>query len=68
MNLLPYHNPESVDESRVPDGWRFLYADEAGKWQCPPCRMWYPRVERFNMEVSALGCDWSITYIVPVNS
>ena len=26
--LRPYHNPENVDESRVPKGWRFRYADE----------------------------------------
>lgn len=26
--LRPYHNPENVDESRVPKGWRLRYADE----------------------------------------
>ena len=26
--LRPYHNPEGVDESKVPKGWRFRYADE----------------------------------------
>lgn len=34
MKLRPYHNPENVDESKVPDGWRFLYQKErfAGKF------------------------------------
>lgn len=40
--LLPYHNPENVDSSKVPAGWRFLYADEAGQAQITPCRMWIP--------------------------
>jgi hypothetical protein len=26
--MRPYHNPENVDESKVPDGWRFRYVDE----------------------------------------
>lgn len=26
--LRPYHNPDNVDESKVPAGWRFRYADE----------------------------------------
>jgi hypothetical protein len=28
MKLRPYHNPENIDESKVPPGWRFRYADE----------------------------------------
>lgn len=40
MKLRPYHNPQQVDESRVPDGWRFLYEDEP-RPICPrPCRLW----------------------------
>ena len=39
MNLRPYHNPENLDESLVPAGWRFLYADEvcatAPCWNIP---------------------------------
>lgn len=65
MKLLPYHNPEKVDESRVPDGWRFLYADEAGKSQNKPCRLW--------IRTGFGGSDYNgylsqYTYIVPVNA
>ena len=28
MKLRPYHNPENLDESVVPAGWRILYQDE----------------------------------------
>jgi len=63
--LKPYHNPENVDESRVPTGWRFLYADEAGREQKRPCRLW------INNEWDAahwFGDSLHFTYIVPVAS
>lgn len=70
MNLRPYHNPESVDESRVPDGWRFLYEDET-HFRPFPCMMWTPWEERFGPEIdlpSYFGIELCITYIVPVKS
>jgi len=61
--LLPYHNPENVDESRVPKGWRFLYADEAGKEQNRPCRLWWD----YEWDTAhCFGDSFSFTYIVPV--
>jgi hypothetical protein len=38
--LRPYHNPENVDESRVPEGWRFLYADELIEQKLTFSRFW----------------------------
>lgn len=71
MKLLPYHNPEKVDESRVPDGWRFLYADEAGKAQDKPCRVWLPKYcespNTFGASIKASGECLQMTYIIPVN-
>jgi hypothetical protein len=64
ITLRPYHNPENIDESLVPDGWRFRYADEIkarprlsaldllGEW-LPSCKY--------------TGAHHAITYIVPVN-
>ena len=66
MNLRPYHNPENVDESRVPDGWRFLYADEAGKDQNKPCRAWSGFF--FDSFSNYFGQFYDWTYIVPVNA
>ncbi len=63
--LRPYHNPESVDESKVPKGWRMLYANEAGQAQLSACRMWIPSWGRFGVD-KAIGQDRRITYIVPV--
>ncbi len=71
--LQPYHNPENVDESRVPAGWRFLYADEAGKKQQKPCRVWLPKEcypsECFDPRSTRwTGQELEYTYIVPVNA
>lgn len=72
MSPKPYHNPESVDESRVPDGWRFLYAEEAGKKQGKPCRVWLPAWSTtplcFSPQQHWYGDCHYITYIVPVNA
>lgn len=72
MKLRPYHNPENVDESRVPDGWRFLYADEAGQRQYKPCRAWLPAWSTtpfcFSPHQHWCGDCHHITYIVPVNT
>lgn len=68
--LLPYHNPENVDESRVPKGWRFLYADEAGKRQNKPCRVWLHEgcepPNCFDIADHWQGNCAFFTYIVPV--
>jgi len=40
--LKPYHNPENVDESRVPKGWRFVYADELIEQKLTFSRLWRP--------------------------
>lgn len=73
MNWLrPYHNPENVDESRVPKGWPFLYADEfsngiiegsprfVGVLNCN----FDPLFGRIAQSINPLG----ITYIVPVDA
>lgn len=61
--LKPYHNPEGVDESKVPNGWRFRYADEMNvqPYICAVKLMgeWCP-------SFSYKGTDDMITYIVPV--
>jgi hypothetical protein len=61
--LRPYHNPECIDESKVPAGWRFRYADEIATRPevCGihlVCKWIFSR--RYN------GTDDLITYIVPV--
>jgi hypothetical protein len=61
MKLRPYHNPENVDESRVPSGWRFRYADE----------MKFPHYNarfslHWSMDSVERGRNPSVTYIVPV--
>ena len=65
FKIRPYHNPENVDESKVPDGWRFKYADERIKptldakclgFMC--CDVWH--------KTRMLGREPGITYIVPV--
>lgn len=66
MKLRPYHNPENIDESKVPDGWRFLYHDEAYKVQHRPCRSWL-NCGHFSMDDTFNGSA-DLTYIVPVNS
>ena len=63
MKLRPYHNPENIDESKVPDGWRFRYADEMGNrpYICAVFLLgeWIPALH-YN------GTVPEITYIVPV--
>jgi hypothetical protein len=59
--LRAYHNPENADESRVPDGWRFRYADEMKRITCHG---------RFLLSGgwrhSNHGTSTHFTYIVPV--
>jgi hypothetical protein len=62
--LRPYHNPEKVDESRVPAGWRFRYADEVGSVALGLCAMW-DHVEFANWR-QCVGTLPHKTYIVPV--
>lgn len=71
MNFRPYHNPENIDESLVPAGWRFRYADEIGKALYKKCRCWgvFGRAfRRFSSFEGYQGNAPSFTYIVPVNS
>jgi hypothetical protein len=60
--LKSYHNPENVDESRVPAGWRFRYADEMTT---------KVRIVKFGgMHGWYQSCEYGrnpcVTYIVPV--
>jgi hypothetical protein len=64
ITLRPYHNPENIDESLVPEGWRFRYADEI---KAKPrlsalylCGEWLPSCKY-------TGTCPTFTYIVPVN-
>jgi hypothetical protein len=66
--LRAYHNPERIDESKVPDGWRFLYADEAGQVQDKPCRLWINFRLGFGLSQRCRGAEHTLTYIVPVNA
>lgn len=50
MSLRPYHNPENVDESRVPDGWRFRYEGERPNPKTPT-KVW--------MRPIRYPADWS---------
>lgn len=66
MKLRPYHNPDNVDESKVPQGWRFRYADEIKKEAKGPCRMWHREWGTFSSQANCYGIFRRITYIVPV--
>lgn len=70
MKLRAYHNPENVDESRVPDGWRFRYEGERPNPKTPT---------KVYMAATQARPPWSITadhhyhvgtwtFIVPVNA
>ena len=68
MKLRAYHNPENVDESKVPDGWRFRYADEI-RYTSAMVALWLPPpVNRFSYSVMRFKPSTysSITQIVPV--
>lgn len=65
--LRPYHNPDNVDESKVPPGWRMLYADE---FPLPyehgrRCRL-FDRRGVLLIRENCTGSVKCITYIVPV--
>lgn len=64
--LRPYHNPEGVDESKVPEGWRFRYADERLKLPRSDCRIWLPDENRFGDATNCTGRQPFWTYCVPV--
>lgn len=63
MKLRPYHNPENVDESKVPDGWRFRYADEMG---CKELKALFWSAYPDGKMLECNGLCRIITYIVPV--
>lgn len=66
MKFRPYHNPENVDESKVPPGWRFRYADEMQEHPQTKCHKW---IEDGAWSCSTFysGLERRKTYIVPVN-
>lgn len=64
--LRPYHNPEGVDESKAPDGWRFRYADEAGTVAASQCRCYELFSTKLMPGIDYIGDQIDITYIVPV--
>lgn len=64
--LRPYHNPDNVDESKVPPGWRFRYADEMNKTARGPCRMYSPDYG-FSDETCYFGLSPNYTYTVSVD-
>lgn len=63
--LRPYHNPENIDESLVPDGWRFRYADEMQFYRGKKCRLWVPTHHDWSA-TKARGMYPLWTYIVPI--
>jgi hypothetical protein len=63
--LRPYHNPEGVDESKVPKGWRFRFKDEM-KWRpYSKCRKWICDGD-WSCGTFYNGLHRRTTYIVPV--
>ena len=68
LRLRPYHNPEKVDESRVPAGWRFLYKGEIRKRLV--VKLWFPEDYKAKdgwVEEYHWAClDSRFTYITPV--
>lgn len=67
--LRPYHNPENVPWSKIPPGWRLLYADELGRVQTPKIRCWgrFGRISnQFSDFGGYIGNVPQFTYIVPV--
>ena len=67
LKLRPYHNPQNADTSIIPQGWRLLYEDEAGKHQAFPVRRYYKQDNRFSDFRGYSGNIVSYTYIVPVH-
>jgi hypothetical protein len=65
MKLRKYHNPKKIDESKVPTGWRFRYADEMST-KAQRCRYWGANAQRWQ-KARLNGLDPMATYIVPVN-
>lgn len=68
MNFRPYHNPENIDESLVPDGWRFRYADETNLVAQTQCTAFLFTTDQWDHELNWNGTCPGLTYIVPVNS
>lgn len=66
MKLRPYHNPENIDESKVPDGWRFRYADELQDVAEGLCIQWHKG--HWSTWRLFMGTNPFKTYIVPVES
>ena len=61
--LRPYHNPENVDGSRVPAGWRFLYEGEKPD-KSRPHKVWMEF--GFSISLCRRFRNNSWTHIVPV--
>jgi hypothetical protein len=62
--LRAYHNPQKIDESLVPDGWRFRYADEM-RVPVTRCQYWSCNLSCWNGS-RMNGLLQFFTYIVPV--
>lgn len=67
FRLLPYHNPQHVDASTIPHGWRFLYAHEFPlPFPCNlPCRLHVVPTNQFTRRQTCTGAVPGITYIIP---
>lgn len=63
--LRPYHNPENVDESEVPDGWRFRYADETSQKE-NDAHYYITSEFPYGYQSVEYGRNLKTTYIVPV--
>lgn len=66
-HLEPYHNPDEVDESKVPKGWRMRYQSEAGELTKGQCIAFLNDYNKFSFSTDFQGTATGITYIVPVN-
>lgn len=66
MNFRPYHNPENIDESLVPDGWRFRYADEMKTKAKTECTSFLKTSGVWDDQPDYKGISTELTYIVPV--
>lgn len=70
MKLRAYHNPENVDESRVPDGWTFPLHPFLLRRSV--CKLWWPNRPEAESdwidEKPFAELDKGFTYIIPVNA
>lgn len=65
--LEPYHNPDNVDECKVPRGWRMRYRSEKDAIVTTPCSGWLDWLNSYDEDTAWRGDLEEVTYIVPVN-